>query len=122
MIYFESRIDKCLTRNVIRARMATAAKGKDSLLFVVYLFQQKMINFSQKHKAVSAFAIFLKRNVSDFRGMKISRIKIFVEQNLGVCGYVNSPHYFLHGIEDTFNVSFVEGMLMRWNGAFYKTV
>lgn len=42
MIYFESRIDKCLTRNVIRVRMATAAKGKDSLLFVVYLFQQKI--------------------------------------------------------------------------------
>jgi hypothetical protein len=33
MIYFESRIDKCLTRNVIRAIMAVTAKGKDSLLF-----------------------------------------------------------------------------------------
>ena len=38
MIYFETRIDKCLTRNVIRAIIAVTAKGKDSLLFVVYLF------------------------------------------------------------------------------------
>lgn len=38
MIYFESRIDKCLTCNVIRATIAATARGEDSLLFVVYLF------------------------------------------------------------------------------------
>lgn len=80
------------------------------------------INFSQKHKAVAAFTAFLKRNVSDFRGMKISRIKLFVEQNIDVCGGVNSPDYFLYGVDDGFNVHFIEGRLMRWNGAFYKTV
>lgn len=81
-----------------------------------------MINFSQKHKAISAFAVFLKRNVSKFRGMKISRIKLFVEQNLDVMGGVNSPDYVLYGVDDSFNVHFIEGKLMRWNGAFYKTV
>jgi hypothetical protein len=66
-----------------------------------------MINFSQKHKAISAFALFLKRNVSKFRGMKFSRIKLFIEQNLDVTGGVNSPRYVLHGADDSFDVDFV---------------
>jgi hypothetical protein len=42
MIYFESRIDKCLTRNVIRAIMAVTAKREVLCCFAVYLFQQKI--------------------------------------------------------------------------------
>ena len=46
MIYFESRIDKCLTCNVIRAIIAVTTKREVLCCFVLYLFQQKMIYFA----------------------------------------------------------------------------
>jgi hypothetical protein len=77
------------------------------------------MNFSQKHKAISAFAIFLKKNTSRFGGMRISKIQCFVRQNIRVCGGHTSPNYFLQQIE---NIEFTRGRLMRWNGAFYKDI
>jgi hypothetical protein len=42
MIYFEIRVDKCLTCNVIHAIIAVTTKGEVLCCFAVYLFQQKI--------------------------------------------------------------------------------